>query len=397
MKSFKALLLVALVTVIGGGVALYGAKYLEEEGNTQQISEGEEEIIEPEVEQEELEPGSYLIFENRRQIGERDRQLGYEEEYDYYRYQPDGELELFATINHPQEVRGALTTSVYGQNLLMHRYQDDEQDGVLSLTGEVLETRPEGWSLMRSPNGRFEIDVKTTFVEGGDHQQEFTVIDTEQNGEIATFTRDQFGEDLTWELYPYFIDNAGSYFYVKLVCGCEGTFPDQWEVNIETGEVRKISDLLGTHSNMLTSLDPVYRRMLSITAETEPSLDGPYLELLPPTTIELLDLDEDEPMELLVDEERAWDRPFLDPMGHNRYILRLWAEGNQNYMVTTQDGIIEEDHYLTDGWVTDWVETTIVVWKDESYKLINADTKVEIDLKLPTDGYLDYIGSITIE
>lgn len=409
MKSFKALILIALVVVIGGVGALYGANYLEN-GAVEQMQDvvvttdqeiGEEEIIEPEVERDPLESGSYFLFHNQRVVDDLETE-GVEVDYDFYRLTTRGELERIATINHNAWI-GGLYTTVNGEELHVRRYQESEQDAIMNLYGEIVEVRPEGTTRMSSPNGRYELEMKTTFVEGGDHQQEFVVIDTQQQGVIATFSRDDFGEDLTWEIVPYHIDSQGEYMYARLVCGCEGVFPDQWQVNINTGEITKFSDLLETHSNFLTSLNPSTRQVLAVAPVAEWVTDGPYQNLIPPTVIQLLDLDTMEVQNLLTDEQTAWTNPIIDPWGIGRYMVQAedptaWEDDSyKNYLVSTQDGEIDEEIFFAEGRVLDWQQNVVLLQRDDLFVLKDIETKEEIELMIPDAEQIRYIGSITIE
>lgn len=394
MKPFQTLLFLAVVILIGGMAALYWGKTVQEA--TMPIEVVEEPASEP-VE-EELPFGNYLVF----QVDETNfYRLPLSEATD--RSQPSSaELVKFADVDQPLSVSGGLTTYIYGEHLLLHRYLEDDQDGILSLEGEVVETRPTQWGTIRSANGLYEIvwDSRYDGVRYDDMGFGMTVTDT-QSGEVILET-DETAFDFTserWELEPFFIDNNGEYFYVRVSCASESCVSDFWQVEIATAEVTQLDEIIGINSSWsIASLDQETRRLLVINTERTPSTDGPGEELLPPTTIRLLDLDTLDSTELLMDEDRAWSSQRLDPQGKDRYVVRLWDEGNKLYLVNFDDTEITDEHYLTDGWVRDWVGDWLVVQntQDLTLKLVNVESKEEVNLEIPGER-VEYVGSITLD
>ncbi|MDG1950847.1 MAG: hypothetical protein P8J32_08610 [bacterium] len=407
MKSFKALVLIAFIVVIGGVAALYGANYLENGASdyaTEEVvvSNNVEENIEPVVEQDQLEPGSYFIFENRSYLSEYDEEAnGFDELYEYYRVSIDGEVELITSIEHEKEVSGGLYARTFGQELLVHRYQDENQEALINLNGEIVEVREwiRGNNTLASANGRYEVHAPTVFQEGGDHVQDIIVIDTHQQGEIAHFTRDDFGDDLTWELQPMQIDNNGEYLYIRSTCGgCEGVFTDHWEVNLKTRQIEKISELVEAQDYYLTSLNIDTRQMLAIAQTHEWSAYGPYQELLPPATFQLLDLDTQETQDLFTDEEHAWDQPRMDPTGEYRFVVRKLGNDGEIFLVSMDTDDFVRNAYLANGWLDEWLENVVLLdGYSETPRLVNVDTRVITEVELPNTDDLRYIGAITIE
>ncbi|TAL49986.1 hypothetical protein EPN81_04070 [Patescibacteria group bacterium] len=405
MKPFQTLLLLVILILIGGMAALYWGKSIED------VTAPVEVVAEPVVEpiEEETEPVSYLVFESSEVTdpGTQDWANDDTETYTFYHLALGAsnqenlsadDLVAFAQIVHPSTVSGGLTTYVYGQQLLMHRYQEENQDGILSLEGEVVETRPEQWSSIRSANGRYEVSYTTRFDDSETERSSITeiqVVDRETSQEMLRLSLD---EQESWEQVPFLIDDAGEYLYVREVCGCEAMLSGIWQINIATGEVTRLDTLVDLDSWFLSSLDDDARRLLAIQTVTQPSTEGPGQDFLPPATIRLLDLNRLEVDELLVDENRSWNNPWVDPEGNDRYVVRTGYEKIGVYLVNFTDTQIREEHYLTDGWVLDWVGDWLVVQDNEdlSVKLVNVESKEEIPLEFPGEQ-AEYIGSIQRE
>ena len=405
MKPFQTLLFLAVLIPIGGMAALYWGKTVEDA--TAPIEIVEEPVVEPV--QDDLSPGSYLVFQSVKvsDPGTEDWANDDTETYTFYRlalgeatYRSNpssDDLVAFATIEHPATISGGLTTYVYGQHLLMHRYLDDEQDGLLSLAGEIVQTSPKNWSKFRSSNGmyevRYEFGLESPSIDFGTFQ--VTNVATGEMVTQHTLTLDS-GEIGNPE--PFMIDDAGEYLYVHQVCGCEAALSGLWQVEVATGEATRLDTLVNLDSWFLSKLDANNRRLIAIETDSEPSTDGPGENLLPPTTVRLLDLESFEAKELLVDEDRAWNQPWLDPEGNDRYVVRLWDEGNSLYLANVVDTEITQDQFLTDGWVLDWVGDWLVVqgqgFDTIPIKLINLETREEILIDLPERS--SYVGSIEL-
>lgn len=395
MKSFQTLLFLVVIILIGGMAALYWGKSIEDATAPVVV---EEPIVEP-VE-EEFESGSYLIFQSEEvtDSGTQDWANDDTETYTFYRLKVDdigsSDLVEFTAIEHPPVVQGGLTAYIYGQDLLIHRYQDDEQDGILSLTGEVTQTRSAQWGSLRSANGLFQV----TWDYVGDGADAISVSDVRRGEQLLSIDTNSIDPSTTWDIIPFAIDDQGAYVYVREVCGCEARLSGLWQVEMASGEVTRLDTLVDLDSWSLSSLDTDERRLLTLSTDSQPSKDGPYHDLLPPTTIRVLDLGSLEVRDLLMDDGRAWDRPWLDPQGKDRYIVRIWDEGNKQYLVNFDDTEITEEQYLTDGWVLDWVDDWLVMQDtvDLTLKLVNVETKEEVNLEIPGER-VEYVGSIELE
>lgn len=419
MKSFQTLLFLSVIILIGGMAALYWGKSIQDATTPVEVVDETTEPVE-----EELSPGEYLIFQSvtTTDVGTQDWANDDTQVYTFYRlalgeatYRSNpssDDLVEFATIEHGPVFSGGLTSYIFGQDIIMHHYQStrtydqesgqpsdgEEQDGILSLEGEVIDVRPESWTQLRSDNGLYEIFWESPYDGEG---PDVTITNT-QSGEVvgqASLATIQEEVNPRWELAPFLIDDAGEYFYAHEVCGCEATLSGIWQIEIAKGEAEatRLDELVDLDSWFLSSLDPETRGLLAISTDREPALEGPYDDLLPPTTIRILDLESLDVGELLVDEERAWDRPWLDPNGNDRYLVRRWDEASRLYLVDFDDTEILEENLLTDGWVLDWVGDWLVVQdtQDSTLKLVNVESKEEIILEIP--GEVEYVGSIELK
>ncbi len=152
MNSFKALSLVAMIVLVVGFGTLFWAQSVEVVDDTPDVTE--DVVIEDEVVVE-IEAGEYFIFQTRvvSDTGSDTAANDDVEEYTFYRLPlGDSQLESFATVSHGPEFGGGLTSYVLGQNILMHRYQTDQEydsltrrptdgeelDGIMTLAGEVI-------------------------------------------------------------------------------------------------------------------------------------------------------------------------------------------------------------------------------------------------------------------
>lgn len=393
MKAFQTLLFLVIVILIGGMAALYWGKSIENATAPVVIEESVPEPVE-----EGLSTGSYLVFQSEEVTdpGTQDWANDDTETYTFYRLKIDdigsSEPVEFAAVEHPATVEGGLTTYIFGQYLQMHRYQKENQDGILSLEGEVVETSEEQWTRFRSANGAYE--VRYEFGPDTEDAGTIEVVEVETGNVLAQFDLIlDSGEVGNPE--PFLIDDEGTFVYARQVCGCEATLSGFWVIDVGSGEVTRLDTLVDLDSWFLSSLDADGRRMVTLSTDRQPSKDGPYYELLPPTTIRILDLDTLEPRELLVDEARAWDRPWLDPEGKDRYIVR--DEEDKEYLVDFDDTEITEEQYLTDGWVLDWVGDWLVMQDmvDLTLKLVNVESKEEVNLEIPGEQ-AEYVGSIEL-
>lgn len=419
MKAFQILLFLVIIILIGYMAALYWGKSVQEA--TVPIEVVDE--LTPEPAEEELSPGSYLVFQSVEvsDPGTQDWANDDTETYTFYRlalgeatYRSNpsvDDLILFATIEHGPAFSGSLTSYIFGQDILMHRYEStrtfdresgqpsegEEQDGILSLQGKVFDVRAESWGQLRSDNGLYEVVWEYPYDGEG---PDVTVTNTESDEFVAqvSFSTIREEADARWEFEPFLIDDAGEYLYVHEVCGCEATLSGTWQVEIATGEVTRLDTLVDLDSWFLSSLDVNGRGLLAISTEREPSNEEPGDNLLPPIIVRILDLESLDVGELLVDEERAWGEPWLDSSGNDRFIIRgRDSEEGRLYLVDFADTEITNEQYLTDGRVLDWVGDWLVVsnTQDSTLKLVNVESKEEVSLEISGER-VEYVGSIEL-
>ncbi len=195
------------------------------------------------------------------------------------------------------------------------------------------------------------------------------------------------------------MDNNGQYLYARGICGCEATIADLWEVDLRTNTVRALDPLVALQSWNQATIDPVSRRLLALNTTREPSTDGPGEVLLPPAIVRLLDLDSGDITDLLVDDENAFSRPFIDPTGKDRYILHEKSDEQNVFLVGFDDKEITKDHLLTTGFVLDWVGEWLVIQdtSDLSLELFNVETGKAVEMTTSVDGSFEYIGSVTLD
>ncbi|MBI5794015.1 hypothetical protein HZA87_02935 [Candidatus Uhrbacteria bacterium] len=412
MKPFQTLLLLVVIVLIGGLGFMYWANSVDQVVEPIEVVDSDDDAISPEpVEGENLDPGSYLIFQSIRTSheGQQDWANDDTEEYTFYRMLVgDDTLVPFATIEHGPELGGGLTSYIFGQDILMHRYQTsrvydavdgrpgegEELDAIMSLTGEILETRPENWGTFRSANDRFEVTYD--FPPSRKETDGTVTIKDTQTGEIVKSLSLSLDSGEVGNPEPYSIDNSGTYLYVHQVCGCEATLAGLWEVNLETGEAQALHELVDIQAWSQTDIDPEARRLLVIQTEREPSTLGPGEDLLPPTTIQLLDLTTGEVKDLYTSDSEAFDHPYLDPSGEEQYLLRPWEEGNRVVLFPFEMNDAPEE--LVDGWVQDWVGDWLVLGDGNSTSVFNMETRETTTIDLPEGAErFEYVGSVVIE
>lgn|GEM_PF-2670895 len=382
-----------------------------------QVTEPIAEVIdsdpEPEQEETDLGPGSYLIFQSVRTSDEGDQDWANDdtEEYTFYRMVVGEEgLVPFITIEHGPKISGGLTSYVYGEDILMHRYQTEQTydpvsgraeggndiDGVLSLTGEILETRPENWQTFRSANGQFEV----THDFGSSREQNdgtVTITDVETGEVLKSLSLTLDSGEIGYP-EPYLIDNSGTYLFVHQVFGGEATLAGLWEVNLQTGESQAIHELVDLQAWNQASVDPESRRVLAVITQREPSDQGPYDELLPPTTVQLLDLESGEVTTLFTDDTNAYDHPYLDSPRQDRYLLRPWKETNEVLLFGMTDDDIQEAEKLVDGWVLDWVGDWLILGDGFTTSLFNIENRGATVVAMPEGAErFEYVGSVVID
>jgi hypothetical protein len=251
------------------------------------------------------------------------------------------------------------------------------------------------WGTIRSANGRYEVVWDSLY----DDTRANMLVRNVETGEILVEI-----DEALFELgserrvaEPFLVDDQGGYFYAREVCACEATLAGMWQVEIATGEVTRLDTLVDLDSWFLSSLHPTTRTLLAVHTKREAFQEGPGDALLPPTTIRILELNLLDEEELLVDDQRAWGNPWLDPEGKSRYVVTLLDEGYQKYLVDFADKVITQEHFLTNGHVLDWVGAWVVVHDNESskFKLVNVETKEEVELEIPGEQ-VQYVGSVDL-
>mgnify|MGYP002725554795 CR=1 FL=1 len=414
MNSFKALSLVAIIVLVVGFGTLFWAQSVEVVDNTpvaedEILTEPVEVVVEEDL--DEVEPGEYLIFQTRvvSDAGSDTVANDDVEEYTFYRLPlGDSQLESFATVSHGPEFGGGLTSYVPGQNILMHRYQTDQEydsvtrrptdgeelDGIMTLAGEVIEVSQEQWGRLQSDNGRYQVEWDSPY---DDTNTDLTVTDLNTGEVVAQIDENLFGDsESRWEYEPFLIDNDGAYMYVHEICGCEASLSGLWEVNLETFEVASISDIAEEVDWSATTIDPDNRRMISIETVPVYDLQGPGARLTPPAVIRLVDLDAREARDLLVDEEVAWSQAWFDPSGADRYVVYQYGDDYKQYLVDLDAEEITEDDYLAEGWILDWVGDWLVMrnYQDNTTTLFNVETRESIEISVENTDSISYLGSI---
>jgi len=361
----------------------------------------------------ELEAGTYFVFQTREviDVGE-DRAANddTEENRFYALFAGEDEPVEFASIERGPEFSGGLTSYIYGQEILLHRYQTnrvydpvtrrptdgEELDGIMSLTGEIVDVVEENWGTIRSANGRYQVDWDSPYDEV-DLSLSMTDLET---GEVTKIDDALFALDESrWDYEPFLIDDEGAYMYVREICGCEAQLRGLWEVHVQTGEVRKISDLVEIQSWTMTSVNPDARTMIAIMTDEESSTEGPGTIVLPPSHVQLADLATGEVVTILEDRESTYASPHLDPVNATRFVAKKDGEWN---LVSFDGEEIVHTPLGIEGWVMDWVHEWLVIyqWDQEkqqrTYYLMNVDTGVRERVEgLPGDP--TYVGAITID
>ncbi|NQV89689.1 MAG: hypothetical protein HQ488_05175 [Parcubacteria group bacterium] len=414
MNSFKALSLIAIIVLVVGFGTLFWAQSVEVVTNTIDVV-GDAVVTEVNHlvggDEEDIDLGEYLVFQSRA-VSDSGSDTAANDDVKmntFYRaLVGSSELEEIATIEHGPEFGGSLTSYVFGQNILMHRYQTDreydsstrgptsgeELDGIMTLTGEVIEVGEEQWGRLRSENGRYQVAWDSPY---DDINTDLVVTDVKTGEVIVTIDEKGFFDgESRLEYEPFLIDDDGAYMYVHEICGCEAPRNGLWEVNLETLAIVKLTDLIEFDSWSKVSIDPNSRMLISVQTESEPAADGPYYELFPPAVIQSLNLDTLETMTILTDLTDAWDQPLLDPTGQGRFIVRKWGDENAQYLVGFDTGEITDKNFLTEGWVLDWVGDWLVMhdFNDNVTTLFNVDTHESVEINIKDADSHDYVGSI---
>ncbi|NQV89993.1 hypothetical protein HQ487_01135 [Candidatus Uhrbacteria bacterium] len=390
MKSFQLFLFLVVVVLAGGiGILLWGSS-LEEIPVAIEVHE-EEEL---EGEDEAIESGAYLVFQSM------DTNSFYRLELEDAGYQTtlsQEDLIKFASFTQDPDSSGSLTSYVFGKEIIMHRFSvvdGVEQDGILNLEGNVTEVRPGKWEMIRSENGRFEVTWESPYLE---EQADILVTDLSTGFVIATIPPAILSEyEGPFFLEPFLVDD-GEYLYFHEVCPCEATVSAIYQVDLSTLEVRRLDTLTQLRTWFLSSLDADARRLLTINTESRPNEMGLGDELLPPSTIQVVDLETLDITQVLFDEEHAWGHPLLEDVG-DRYIVRLWDKDRQQYEIYLNQldgGSMTQENYLTTGFVLDWVGNWLVldVLDSDIYRLFNLESKQITEITIP-GGYSSYVGSI---
>ncbi len=414
MNSFKAISLVSAIVLVVGFVALFWAQSLQVVNNTIEVIGN---TVATEVnhlvggDDPDIDPGEYLIFQGRVLSDEGSDPAGNDDVTlnTFYRV-PVGssDLEPFASIEHGPEFGGSLISYVFGQHILMHRYQTnkeydsltrmptegEELDGIMTLAGKVIEVGEEQWGRLRSENGQYEVQWDSPY---DDTNTDLTITDTQTGEVIATIDENVFREsESRWEYEPFLIDDDGAYMYVHEICGCEAKLDGLWEVNLRTLAVTKLTDLVDFDSWFQVAIDPNSRMLIALETESRPAEDGPYDILLPPTVIRSLDLTTREVKTMITDLTEAWGSPLLDPTGQSRFIIGKWGDQNAQYLVDLDAQEITDADFLINGWILDWVGDWLVLYDSDqgTSSLFNVSTHKTVEINIKDVDSYGYVGSI---
>lgn len=357
------------------------------------------------VSESELEPGAYVVYSTV------EYHKNEPEIYRYYR-QRLGEseaVEFFVREHDTTETSGGLTGYIFGQGLLLHRFeQTDEQkfDAIISLEGEILETPEENWNKIRSANGRYEVtwtdldSADQTYVIGN-------IYDTFEDRLVRAWTIDE-PTSMPWVTpTPFLVSNRGDYFYARDQVGSEATLYRQWEVDMRTGEVTALHDIIDYENWMYTSIDPDRRRMLVVKTRFEPSNDGPGMSPIPPMKVYEVELDGPTVTEVYESFDEAFHNQWLADNDRDQFIARLFEEDGDYYLIDFHEEERTEAHLVSTDWVYDWHGDWLIVVGGEStrdYRMINLTDGEEIHIvtreeRTKTDefSYVTYHGIVTIE
>ena len=358
-----------------------------------------------------LEVGTYFVFQStvRTDSGTDMAANDDVEESVFYRVKAgDDAMVEFASFERGPEFTGGLTSYVYGQDILMHRFQTDreynpttrrptdgeEMDGIMSLDGELLEIVPQRWGTLRSSNGRYQVDWDSFYGDGGDM---LTITDRSE-GTVVEIPREGFQyQSERWDIEPFLIDDHGEYLYVREICGCEAVLNGLWEVHVSTGEIVKLSDDFIFDDWMMTSIDANAREMLIIDTDWEYSTDGPGRRLLPPTQVTLIDLETQESQVLLESEDMVMSSPRYRA-DQGSYLAR----SGEIYLFSIEDSEAPETAFES-GWIYDWVDSWVVSKRydlstsEHPYVIKQVDTGEVFEFPEPASGYFTYVGAIVVD
>lgn len=412
------LLLFSTIILIGGIGALYWGSSIDQLTNPNGISVSETDVpsdsdIDDDMDKQ-ASSEAYLVFQTVDITDEGEEDWGNDDTqtYTFYKFNVNASNpnnpDPFARVEHGPTFTGALTTYVFGQHLLMHRFASDgvydselgsadvseERDGLLDVDGNIVELDEENWTRLRSENGLYEIDHTFAYNSDGSGTVTVSALVTEKQ-EFVEFTIDD--RNPLGYPDPFLVENTGERLYVRQVCGCEASFSEIWELNLETGDIIALHDLVDIQTWNQTALDPENRRLLVVTTTREPSDNGPYEELSGPSNVQVLDIVSGG-IQILLEDDEAWYGPKIDPMGNDRYLLHKWNEQRSVYLMDFEDTEITESKHLTDGYVLDWVGNWILVQDAQNLamKIVNIETREEIPINLPGER-VEYIGSIERE
>jgi len=330
------------------------------------------------------------------------------EVYSFFR-QRLGESEAveFYTREHDNET-GGLTSYILGQDLLMHRFEqagEQKFDAIVSLEGEVLETPEENWNRIRSANGRYEV-TWTDLVSADQTYVIGNIYDTFEDRLVRAWTIDE-PSSMPWVApTPFLVSNRGDFFYARDTVGSEASVKRQWEVNMRSGEVTALHDIIDYDNWNMTAIDADRRRMLVLQSRTEPSKDGPGMSPIPPMKIYEVNLDGPTITEVYETFDEAFSDPWLADNGAEQFIARLWGENGGYYLLNFDEEARTEEHLISTDHIYDWHGDWIINVNPEqqSYKMINIKDGEEIQITNPTDSskgqgqsYVNYLGVVTIE
>ncbi len=415
MNSFKVLTTLAFLVVILGTAVIYSASLTQKVVEVEPINDV---VVEEPTVKETLAPGTYLVYSVTRvsDPGAQEWANDDTQEVSFYRWRLGEAAPVkFYTNTHGPELDGGLTTSVFGKDLLMHRFalQDEkQQDGIVDLAGNVLKVKPQQWGIIRSKNGRFEVSYTSPYDNIGEDGYAIgdvtaTVTNLETGATLATVDLSALPQERFF-VEPFLIDDAGKYFYARELCGCEAQTSGLWEVEVATGAIRQLDTIVRLDNIGQATIDSERRRMMYTKTgygEYPCEFAGMCRGSAPPTSVRVLDLETGIDRELFTDQDSAYGAPILDPTDPDRYLLVDGGEPQILSLRSLSDPTFKEEKTL-DGtaYLTDFLGETVVYWMDEGRYLMDWESwettllgKAVLDLKEGSWQQFDYFGSITIE
>jgi hypothetical protein len=414
MTSFKVLVTLAFLIVLFGAAVMYKVTL------TQNIVPVEtiDEVVVDEPAFGALEPGTYLVYYTTRvsDPGAQEWANDDTQEISFYRLKVGDDAPVrFSVVSHDPELGGGLTSYVFGENLLMHRFAMENSvlmDGVVSLKGDILETRPEKWGVIRSGNGKYEVEYTSPYDNIGEIEVlgnvVATVKDTQTGAVLATVDLSGLTTERVFYPEPFLIDDNGEYFYASEMCACGAAPSGLWEIKIATGEIRQLDTLVKLDGWGQAKIDSVTRKMLFAKTDFQDvNLEiGPGRTPIAPTYVGVLDIETGKDHELFTDEDAAYGAPRFAPDGSGKYMLVDHGEELRVVVRSLDEETEPVEYNLGSGYFLEWVDGAIVYQSGingggleiKMYDLSTGKSQVlGRDLDDELKQRFDYIGSIKIE